>query len=108
MDNLENIVKEWYHENAPLGKSLGYPQCCINEFCAQPPELLKRTRGTKADVQRYEAAHKNGEYTGFIPCHNHAKEILNGNITLESLIQNRDEKWGAFPYDYLESNEKPE
>lgn len=89
--------QEWYAINAPFGKKLGYPDCCIQQFCDQPPQLMRFT-GSLADMRmRYEAAKINGEYTGFIPCTNHAKQILNGEITLQSLIKNRSSEFSAFP-----------
>lgn len=88
----------WFEENAPFGKELGYPDCCIKEFCDQPPALLRRMKEpTKDDKRRYKAGCINGEFTGFIPCAFHAKQITMGKITLQSLIQNRSEKFGQFP-----------
>lgn len=89
---------DWFEINAPLGKELGYPDCCIKEFCNQPPALLKLIKEpSKDDIQRYEAGCINGEFTGFIPCAFHAKEIIKGKITLQSLIKNRNKKFKAFP-----------
>lgn len=79
-------IEEWYQENLPSGQILGYPECCIREFGNQPPELLKRTKPTKDDKRRYKAGCINGEFTGFIPCLEHAKQIAQGKITLQSLI----------------------
>jgi hypothetical protein len=98
MENLKQLQDEWYQQNAPLGKMLGYPECCIREFCAQPPQLLRRSKPTEDDKLRYKAGCVNGEFTGFIPCINHARQILNREITLESLIKNRYPKFLPFPY----------
>ncbi len=87
----------WFKINAPYGKKLGYPDCCIKAFCDQPPELLKITGANDKDRLRYKAACINGEYTGFIPCYEHAKRIMDGEITLESLIKNRSEEFEPFP-----------
>jgi len=87
----------WYIENAPLGKFLGYPECCIKEFCDQPPMFFNMNKLTMNDEDRYRASCVDGEYTGFIPCKKHAEEILQGKITLESLIQNRDKNIPPFP-----------
>jgi len=38
---LKTLRENWYTENAPLGRKLGYPYCCIKEFCDQPPALLQ-------------------------------------------------------------------
>ena len=45
--NLEKHIKEWTEENTPLGKELGYPDCCIKEFCNQPPVLLRNSKPKK-------------------------------------------------------------
>lgn len=82
------LIKNWTEENAPLGKELGYPACCVEAFCNQPPELL-RGKPSKEDKLRYEASHISGEYTGFIPCAKHAKQIKSGEIELGDLIQDR-------------------
>lgn len=96
--HLERSKKEWYEINAPLGKALGYPECCVNEFCKESPEMLEAYRVNKEMKLRFNAAHIDGKYTGFIPCLNHAKQILAGKITLTSLIKNRDPEFPEFPY----------
>jgi hypothetical protein len=99
MKTLEQHKKDWYEENYPLGRDLGYPDCCIKEFCDQPPALLRqRKKPTKDDQRRYKAGCINGEFTGFIPCAFHAREIVMGKITLESLIKNRHEMFPPFPH----------
>lgn len=89
----------WFEENAPFGRELGYPECCIKEFCDQPPALLKKNLGkaTKDDKRRYKAGCIDGVFTGFIPCKEHAKQIVMGKITLQSLIQNRNKDFNPFP-----------
>ncbi len=94
---MRDYKKEWFDENAPFAKELGYPDCCIKEFCDQPPALLAKTERTENDMLRYEAACINGEYSGLIPCIRHAKEILSGKIKLESLIKNRNSQFPPFP-----------
>lgn len=89
--------KEWFDENAPFAKELGYPDCCIQEFCDQPPALLAKTDRTENDMIRYEAGCINGVFSGLIPCVRHAKEIIAGKITLASLIKNRNSKFHEFP-----------
>ncbi len=96
MENLKQLQAEWFAENAPFGKALGYPDCCIKAFCDQPPALLRNTGATKEDVERYEAGCIQGVYTGFIPCIRHAREIKAGKCTLESLIKNRNSKFPPF------------
>jgi hypothetical protein len=74
---LKEQQQEWYEINAPFGKDLGYPDCCIKEFCDQPPEYFKGIKPSQDDINRYNAGCINGVFTGFIPCASHAKQILN-------------------------------
>lgn len=97
MKNFQKHIEEWTAENAPLGKELGYPDCCIREFCNQPPALLRHSGVTKDDQRRYKAGCINGQFTGFVPCSFHAREIVMGKITLESLIKDRNIVFGTFP-----------
>lgn len=64
-----------------IGKYFGYPLCCIQAF-----EVILVNAGRKKPEQRNPLVHK---HTGFIPCPDHAKQILEGKITLESLISGR-------------------
>ena len=64
-----------------LGKYFGYPICCIQAYI----DVLENA-GRKTPEQYY-INQISGD--GFIPCPNHAKQIISGQITLESLIQNR-------------------
>ena len=98
MKTLKEQQEEWYKINAPFGKELGYPECCIKAFCDLPPALLKKRKTTKDDRRRYRAGCINGEFTGFIPCSFHAKQITMGKITLESLIKNRNDEFPPFPH----------
>lgn len=95
-NRIEN-KKSWYRENAPLGKRLGYPQCCIDEFCQQTPEFLKTHKASVKDFARYQAGHLNGKFTGFIPCYRHAVLIMYKTIKLQDLIKNRDPQFPPFP-----------
>lgn len=95
--NLQKLKDAWFAENAPFGKELGYPDCCIKEFCDQPPALLEVVSPTEDDIRRYKAGCINGLFTGFVPCAFHAKEIMRGKITLRSLIQNRNKDFRPFP-----------
>jgi len=96
-DKMQGKKDEWYVENAPLGRALGYPECCIREFCAHPPEYLKNMMLTQKDINRYRASFKDGKYTGFIPCGSHAEQILAGEVTIDSLITNRSKEYPTFP-----------
>ncbi len=87
----------WKEENEPLGQKLGYPQCCIDAFCIQSPEYLKKNKTTALDHLRYQASFMYGRYTGFIPCGNHALQINAGIIKLSDLIKNRSSEFPDFP-----------
>ena len=100
-NKIMEFSQYWFKENAPFGKALGYPDCCIKEFCEQAPELLERSSPTEDDKLRYRASFYNGRFSGFIPCITHAKKILAGQITLDSLIKNRDAQFGLFPHHNL-------
>ena len=107
INNLQKLKDATFTENAPFGKELGYPDCCIKEFCDQPPALLRSMKGpTKDDKRRYKAGCINGQFTGFIPCAFYAKEIMMGKITLQSLIQNRNKDFSQFPRFFSISNKK--
>ena len=95
--NIEQIQKDWFEENAPLGKELGYPECCIKEFCNDAPEFLKENAPHEMHRLRYRASFRNGEYTGFIPCEYHAKKILSGEMEIENLIHGRNPDFPVFP-----------
>jgi hypothetical protein len=90
--------EQWDNENRALGESLGYPQCCIDQFCSEPPRYYKNKIAADVIMQmRYQASHVDGKYTGFIPCTKHAHLILAGDIRIEDLITNRDSELPAFP-----------
>lgn len=96
--SIKEHQDDWFEENAPFGRALGYPECCIKEFCAQPPILLKQgKKPTKDDIRRYKMSCIDGQSTGFFPCAFHAREIAMGKITLASLIKNRSDEFPPFP-----------
>ncbi len=99
--DLKRLQKRWFEINQPFGKKLGYPDCCIKEFCDQPPELLKISKTKKEDIRRYKAGCIHKEFTGFIPCSSHSKKIISGEITLSSLINNRDNSFLHFPFEAI-------
>lgn len=94
---MDQAKAEWREENYDFGISLGYPECCVEQFCNEPPLFLKNTKRRIIDVDRYNSAFINGEYTGFIPCDKHATEIISGKLLLQDLVQNRDDKFRPFP-----------
>lgn len=99
MKTIQQHKDEWFKVNQPFGKKLGYPDCCIKEFCNQPPAVMARMKEpSKDDKRRYKAGFMNGEFTGFIPCSSHAREINMGKITLESLIKDRSPDYPPFPH----------
>ena len=92
---------EWTKLNKPYGKELGYPDCCIKSFCDLPPVLIRWLRKKNIQIpymkECYNASFIDGYYTGFIPCHKHAKQILKGKITLYDLIKDRNILFNEFP-----------
>lgn len=62
-----------------MGKALGYPDCCIEAFI--------RDIGSISELRS-----KMGDFTGFIPCEEHAIKISREEITLESLINEEKRK----------------
>lgn len=75
------------YDNRILGNYYGYPSCCTDQFCTEGImhpltfRLLDRDNRTEAS-----------KGLGFMPCDKHAKQILDGKITLESLIDNKKRK----------------
>ena len=67
-----------------LGEWFGYPRCCIDYFLISAGAMLN-DEGAEA-----------GMNTGFIPCPNCAKKVLDGKIKLGDLIKNRKAP-DAFP-----------
>lgn len=98
---MEQAKAQWREENYAFGISLGYPKCCVEQFCNEPPLYLNNTKRRKIDFDRYHASLVNGEYSGFIPCDKHSQEILSGKTSLVELIKNRDDKFPHFPDIYL-------
>jgi hypothetical protein len=96
--NPQISIKEWTRINAPLGIELGYPLCCVNEFCQQPPFVLNNQKPSKTDQKRYKAACINGQYSGFIPCAFHASQINAGKMNLSDLVKNRSDEFPEFPH----------
>jgi hypothetical protein len=93
----QRYKNDWFQQNAPIGKELGYPACCIKEFCDLPPELMNGRIVTEVDRMKLKAAYIGKLFTGFIPCAEHAKQIIEGKITLASLIKDRSIFFPPFP-----------
>lgn len=83
---LRSDDEEYYTKQ---GEYFGYPKCCIKSFI--------KTEGAVKNPQGKEASKLNGKNTGFIPCKYHAKKILSGEITLESLIATSRKEKLVFP-----------
>ena len=99
---LSAEIEEWWNQNYPLGKELGYPDCCITAFCNQPPALLNGN-ATDDDISRFQAGLIDGVFSGFIPCITHARMILSGQITIFDLVTNRNPYFKPFP-DHVKSD----
>ena len=61
--------------NQDYGEWFGYPPCCIHYFDS----------GETITEDQYKAAN----YTGFVPCPEHAHKILTGETRLSDLIKGR-------------------
>lgn len=61
------------------GDYFGYPRCCQRAFL---PLLLGREYPTLLQTIA-------GQSTGFIPCPEHARDVMDGRIALASLIEHR-------------------
>lgn len=70
-DSAEEATDQWTY----YGKYYGFPECCIHDFC--------HPRGNRD--RQFQASNS----TGFVPCKDHAEQILSGQVTLEELITNR-------------------
>ena len=62
------------HEVVKQGRFYGYPECCIQAFVESFDKFPNHV------TEEQEIA---SEYKGFIPCIEHAKQILEGKIKLE-------------------------
>lgn len=81
--SMANFINSTKPEERNFGKYYGYPDCCIKEFYC-PPFLRKTSRNLLPDNS-----------TGFLPCANCAKLIVQGKTTLDKLLTNR---YCAFPF----------
>lgn len=99
-ENLAARQQAWYDENAPLGRELGYPECCIRAFANDCPEALELP-ATDREKQwrqiRYLTGHIDGKFTGFIPCKKHAILIALHLRRLRKLIKGRSPLFPPFP-----------
>lgn len=88
----------WHKENYQLGIDLGYPKCCVKQFCAESPDIINSNL-YYMDIQdnlRFKAAQVNGVFTGFVPCYKCAEKVLSGKVKLHELIKNRKITYGNF------------
>ena len=73
-----------------IGRYYGFPECCIESFM--------QTMGALGNPLGAEA----GNGTGFIPCPKHAQQVIDGDIKLEDLINNRECET-PFPIDDMDT-----
>lgn len=91
--------KAWIQESIESGEKYGFPKCCIDEFVSLPPGEMKKNKPTEDHVLRFEMGKINGDFTGFVPCINHARMIQQGKILLSDLIDyNKREEFMPFPH----------
>jgi hypothetical protein len=65
----------------------GYPQCCVVEFLAG---IMTQNPITPEQI-------KVAESSGFIPCRDHTRQIIQGKTILRNLIA-PTRQCGAFPF----------
>jgi hypothetical protein len=69
-------------DDETIGLYLGFPNCCVKSYIATDNEdFLKVYTDAQKEIH--------GWRRGFIPCPRHAEKVVNREISLESLIQNR-------------------
>lgn len=68
-----------FNKQRVMGEYYGYPQCCVDEWCASHPLFFSE----RPDVQQMASQE------GFVPCIKHSEEIMEGKTKVEDLIQNR-------------------
>lgn len=60
------------------------------EYSAETyPEIAEYMKKLESKQQELEIKRKASNKTGFIPCKYHSEQIVNGNLRIEELIQNR-------------------
>lgn len=93
--------KEFIESSVKSGKAYGFPNCCIKEFCKKTPRMMKASGLTNDDKLRFKAAIVDGNFSGFVPCIEHAKQILSGAIKIHDLIDKSKRKVSNdFPNDW--------
>ncbi len=97
---LLNEIDPRVMSDLDLGEILGYPKCCIDEFLASMERIKRKEKSTDIDVMRLKAGYIDGVFTGFIPCAEHAKRIIDREITLSSLITDRNKNLKEFPNEF--------
>jgi len=74
--------QEYCSDKRKLGQYYGYPGCCIDAF-------MNRRKLTVIEKKTIYKLNFETSKHGFVPCDNHATEILTKKIKLEELITNR-------------------
>jgi len=97
-------LEEANHIRKKQGEFFGYPKCCVNSFINYLSGKGKRTH----------LQNKTSHHAGFVPCHNHAKRINKGEITVVDIIDNNNNKrickiaFTEYTYNYSIEIEKSE
>lgn len=93
--------KKWVETSVDSGNKYGYPKCCVDEFISKTPSQLRANKPTSADKLRFQMAHVDGKFSGFVPCEKHGNEIKEGKIKIAHLIDyKKREVWLPFPHDW--------
>jgi len=72
-----------YQNKTKLGEYYGYPKCCIDNF-------MENIRNCKpVNKLNFMDNYKAANNTGFIPCDEHTRKILQKEVKLKDIIINR-------------------
>ena len=96
--------EEYCSDKKKVGEYFGYPPCCIAQFVELQNGILEQNMLENSNVrdvfeilEKYSICYQ-VEQGGFIPCFNHAEQILSKKVQLSDLIRNRKCKT-PFPQD---------
>jgi hypothetical protein len=77
MKKLKKYYDSEYTHLVAQGYMYGYPECCIIEFIE---ERFMKSVMSPLLIEN--------NFSGFIPCIKHSKQIIKGDIKISDLIQN--------------------
>ncbi len=80
MNYSEEQLQKLYSNNELAGEFFGFPRCCVDEFKIKEAKHFFPWRPGEKEMVADR---------GFRPCDKHYKEIIDGKLKLEDLIQNR-------------------